>query len=91
MFNQQIYDIEIKTFEEITEELIKKSYEMYELSAKTNDIVEKCILVNKANKYMELNNYIKNQEIEYLNITKESLEKENTELRKTVENNEQNG
>lgn len=93
MFNKKVYELTIRAYNEVVEDLNEKSNELCALSMSLGegDIEEKCCLMAKANYYMEASNFLKRQEIEFIEETNRILEKENAELRKVVKNNEQNG
>lgn len=92
MFNKKVYDLNIQIFNEVIEDLEQKSEELIAknlaIDKSTENIHEKCLLLGKANKYTEAVNFLKQQEIEFIEETNRILEKENAELRKVVENHE---
>ena len=95
MFNKKVYDLTIRVFDEVISDLQKKSEELIAkdtaIDKNENTLYEKCLILGKADKYLQASNFLKQQEIEFIEETNKILKKENEELRKVVENNEQNG
>lgn len=93
MFNKKVYELTLRIFDEVIEELVKKSEEFHNYATMLDthgediEIEAKCMIRGKANKYMEASNYLKRQEIKYMENMMKILEKENADLREVINKN----
>ena len=90
MVHTEIFKLEIAAFNEVIEDLTKKSEVFAELSKdESKDMVYRCLAIEIANKYVDAASFLRQKENELLTTTKTALEKQLEELKgKDGENNE---